>query len=203
MTAIKYTLPKNTDELTATQDKAIKAANSARKLIQQALVATVHHLATNHDVRVARRLVDGLSETVRGKALVAWLVKYGHLTIDKVEVEVEGKTHKVETFDGIKGDAEGHNQLIRSTWEEAKTTMWWEAMKAESAYKGFDLNEYLKAGIKQLQNAQKKVAEGKADASTVSTEVNDATIRAIIAFAKFDVILPAANVEAGEEVAAA
>jgi len=193
MTAIKYNLPKTTEELNKTQDKAIKAANSARKLIQQALVATVHHLATNHDVRVARRLVDGLSETVRGKALVAWLVKYGHLTIGKVDLEVEGKTIKVETFDGIKGDADAHNQLIRDSWEEAKATMWWTAIKADNAYKGFDLNEYLKAGIAQLQKAQKKVEEGKADPSTVSTEVNDVVIKAIIAFAKFDVIGEVAN----------
>jgi len=188
MTAIRYALPSSVEELDKLQDKAIKAANNARNLIQIALVATVHHLATNHDVRVARRLVDGLSETVRGKALVQYLVKYGHLTVGEIEVEDQlGKKSKVTTFTGIEGSADEHNMAVRQTWEDAKNNMWW-SFKQESPYKGFDLDAYINLGIKQAAAAQAKLTEGKVDSSKINLKVQDATISRLLKLVNFDII---------------
>lgn len=200
MSAIKYILPKTSEELDKVQDKAIRAANNARTQVQVALIATIHHLATNHDVRVARRLVDGLQETVRGKALVEFLVKYGHLVVGEVEVEDQlGKKSKVKTFVSIKGDAGAHNTAIRETWEEAKATMWW-SLKPENPYKGFDLNTYIQNGLAQVAKAQKLIDEGKAEPDTLNTDVNDKALRALLAMCRFDVItdedIDAINTEA-------
>lgn len=189
---IKYTFANDNAGLNKIQDKAIRAANNARNLIQLALVATVHHLAQNHDVNVARRLIDGLHETVRGKALVEFLAKYGHLTVGEQVTEVDGKEVKTTTFTGIKGNAEEHSRAIRETFDECKETMWW-TLKRENPYKGFDMQQALNTVINQYQTALKRIAEGKADNDKLSTEVNDKTIRALLAIVKFDIIEPVAG----------
>jgi len=194
MSAIKYVMPKTAADLDKVQDKAIRAANNARNLIQIALIATVHHLAINHDVRVARRLVDGLHETVRGKALVQFLTKYGCLTVGEVEVEdpITAKKSKITTFTGIVGNADEHNAKVREVFEEAKETMWW-SLKPENPYKGFDLQTYLANGLAQVQKAAKLIEEGKAPPTALSTDVNDKTIRALLALVRFDTIGVPAN----------
>lgn len=203
MNKITYILPKTGAELDKVQDKAIRAATNARNLIQIALVATVHHLAVNHDVRVARRLVDGLHETVRGKALVQFLAQFGHLNVGEMEVTDEtGKATNIITFTSIKGNAEEHAQAVRESWQACKDTMWW-SLKQENPYKGFNLQEYLNNGIRQYQAALKKVQAGEAGADKLVTDVNDATIRAILALCKFDAIAPAANDKGDEAVHAA
>lgn len=195
MNAVKYTLPKSGDELLKIQDKAIRAANNARILIQQALVGTVHHLAIHHDVRMANRLVDGLRETVRGKAIVEYLTKYGHLTVGDVEVEVDGKAKTVQQFTGLSvRGGEAHAKVVRETFEEAKATLWW-TLKRENPYAGFDMQKALDTVIKHYQTALKKVQAGEVGEEKLSTEVNDTTIRALLAIVKFDTIAEPANVE--------
>lgn len=200
---MKYTFAKTTADLDKIQDKAIKAATNARNLIQLALVATVHHLAVNHDIRVARRLVDGLHETVRGKALVQFLTKYGCLNVGEVDVVGEdGKTSKTTTFTTIQGNADEHAAAIRELFEECKAKMWW-TFKAPNPYKGFNLQQYLSNGIKQAQAAAEKIGKGEAEADALSLDVNDTTIRSILALCKFDAILAPANDEAAASEQAA
>lgn len=195
MNAPKYVLPKDNAELNKIQDQAIRAANSARNKIQLALVATVHHLAQHHDVRVARRLVDGLHDTVRGKALVEFLTKFGHVIVTEVTEEVDGKKKTVTTFSRIKGTAEEHSIAIRKTWEECKATMWWD-LKKENPYKGFSLEDALKRVIREATLAQEKALNG---ADNVSLDnVSDATIKQVLALCKFDAIIDPAN-DAGNE----
>lgn len=186
METIKYNLNiKTAEDVTKVQDAAIKAASSARVKIQVALVATLIHLAKFHDVQMARRLVDGLNDTVRGNALVKWLTKYGHLTVGTIEVQDGEKTRKVETFNGIVGGADDHAKSIRESLDEAKAEMWWAMIKAKSPYK-FDADAALNAVLAQAKSAMKKVADGKANAEDVSITVNDATVQAVLAFAKFE-----------------
>lgn len=192
MNTPKYTLPKTLDDLNKIQDKAIKAATNARNIIQIALVATVHHLAINHDPRVAARLVDGLSETVRGKALVEYLSRFGHLNVGQMDVEVDGKKKTITTFTSIKGKAAEHAASVRGTWDECKATMWW-SLKAENPFKGFDMDARLKALLAEAKRASEKVSEGKAAADTVNVKANDATIRSLLALCKFEAIANPAN----------
>lgn len=188
MSKIAYVLPKNEAELTKIQDQAIRAANTARSRIQLALVATVHHLATNHDVRVARRLVDGLQETVRGKALVEFICKFGHVIVGELVEERDGKNVTVTTFTRIKGDADAHNAAVRETWEECKATMWWD-LKQENPYKGFSLEARLKALLKEAETARSK-AEAGADNVSLD-DVSDKTIQAVLRLCNFEAIIPA------------
>lgn len=200
MSKIAYSLPKNETELNKIQDSAIRAANSARTKIQLALVATVYHLSQHHDVRVARRLVDGLGETVRGKALVEYLSKFGHLTVGELIEERDGKNVTVTTFTRIKGDAEAHTVAIRESFEEAKATMWWN-LKKENPYKGFSLNDALKNVLAQAKSAQKKALDGATGVTL--DDVSDDTIRAVLALCKFDAIIEPANDSASNDAAAA
>lgn len=197
MSKIAYVLPKNEAELTKIQDQAIRAANTAHSRIQLALVATVHHLATNHDIRVARRLVDGLHETVRGKALVEFLSKFGHLIVGEViEQGPDGKNRTITTFTRIKGTAEEHSIAIRETWEECKATMWSD-LKKENPYKGFSLEAALKQVLVQAKAAQKKALDG---ADNVSLgDVSDSTIQAVLALCNFEAIIPANDGEQNEQ----
>lgn len=196
---MKYILPKSADELTKVQDKAIRAATNARNLIQIALVATVHHLAVNHDVQVARRLVDGLQETVRGQAIVKYIADFGHLNIGEMEVEVDGKVKTVTTFTSIKGNGDEHAEACRKSWEDCKATMWW-TLKQSNPYKGFTLQEKLSAVLAQYQTALKRINEGKAGDDSINLEVNDTTIKAVLALCKFETIAVPAN---GDNVEAA
>jgi hypothetical protein len=192
MNAPKYILPKSAAELSKVQDKAIKAANNARNLIQIALVATIHHLTINHDVQVARRLVDGLHETVRGQAIVKYLAEFGHLNIGEMEIEVDGKVKTVTTFTSIKGNGDEHAAACRKSWEDCKATMWW-TLKQSNPYKGFSLQEKLSAVLSQYQTALKRISEGKAGDDSLDTSVNDTTIKAILALCHFDAIAAPAN----------
>lgn len=198
---INYSFAKDNAGLVKIQDKAIRAANSARVAIQVALVATVKHLAEFHDVNMASRLVDGLHETVRGRALVDFLTTYGHVKVGKVKVTNDkGEEKEVDGFVGIVGDAKAHAEAIRASWEACKATMWW-SLKQESPYKGFDMEKALQSVLTQAQKAADKLANGEATGDMVNLTANDAIIQKIIAFGKFDLI-GAAN-EGGQEAAAA
>lgn len=192
MSKINYAFAKDGSDIEKVQDKAIRAANNARVQIQVALVATVAHLAQFHDIRIARRLVDGLHETVRGKALVDYLCRFGHLTVGKVKmVDANGKEQEVDTFNGLACKAEDHAALVASTFngeDGAKATMWW-TLKVQNPYKGFSLEQALQSVLAMNKKAREKVEKGEATADQINTEVNDKTIRAVLALANFDAII--------------
>lgn len=186
---IAYIYPNNAADLGKIQDRAIRAATNARKTIQVALIATIHHLQANHDVRVARRIVDGLQDTVRGDAIVAYLAKFGCLSVGNVTIaDDDGKEHEVLTFSEVNGNAQEHAESVRALFDEAKTTMWWEFKKAPSAYKGFSLDEALQAVAKKNQAALDKVAAGKVDPKLVDTGVSQKTIDMLLQLCNFDPI---------------
>ena len=172
--------------LSKIQDSAIRAAGNARVKIQIALVATVAHLQRNHDVQVARRLVDGLQETVRGKALITYLCQFGHLTVGKVEIE--GK--EVETFSGIIGNGEEHAAAVRASFDEAKATMWWTVAKGNvNQFKAWSLDKALQNLIASNERKVKKAQENPELAAQVDTEVSDKTMQAVLAMCNFDAII--------------
>src|SRR3546814_547492 len=114
--AIKYTTAKDTKALEALQDKAIRSVQSARVHIQVALVATILHMGKHGDWTVASRLVDGLGNTVNGKAIVQWFKDYGNLSTD--DKGFIGFTEK------------DFNKAILSTLDDVKAKMWWEDRKS-------------------------------------------------------------------------
>lgn len=193
MSKINYAFAKDGSDIEKVQDKAIRAANNARVQIQIALVATIAHLAQFRDVRIARRLVDGLHETVRGKALVDYLVRFGHLTVGKIKVtDDKGKETEVDSFTGFAvKDAKEYAALVASTFngpEGAKEVYWW-TLKVPNPYKGFSLEQALQSVLAMNKKAQEKVEKGEAQADQINMEVNDKTIRAVLALANFDAIV--------------
>lgn len=171
---IKYTTAKDVAALEKLQDKAIKSVQSARVHIQVALVATVIHMGTHGDWTVATRLVDGLGNTVNGKAIVEWLKLFGNLNVGD---------------DGFTGFAEkGFKAAILGTLDAAKATMWWE-LKVQNPYKGFSLEAQLKAVIKNHNKAMELVEGDATLADKVDVSVNDATIRQVLALCHFDAII--------------
>lgn len=171
---IKYTTAKDTKALEALQDKAIRSVHSARVHIQVALVATVLHMGQHGDWTVASRLVDGLGNTVNGKAIVEWFRLYGNLSVND------------EGFTGFTDKK--YKEAILSTLDAAKEKMWWE-LKIQQPYKGFSLEAALQAVIKNHKLALDKVSEGKAKESDVDVAVNDTTIRQVLALCHFDAII--------------
>ena len=128
----------------------------------------------------------------RPKALVEFLSKFGHVIVGEVVEERDGKNVSVTTFTRIKGTADEHNAAVRGTWEACKDTMWW-TLKQENPYKGFSLNDALKAVIKQAKAAQAKAADGAENVSL--DDVNDSVIQEVLALCKFEAIIGADNDE--------
>lgn len=184
---------------TKLQDAAIRAATNARTVIQYALVATLLHLAKHHDVRMASRLVDGLNGTVRGNALVRYLLRYGHLEVGRVEVEgKDGKTTKVDGFIGIVGDAKDHEAAIRKTLDEAKNTAWYELTPPANPY-SFKLENALMQVERQAEAAAKRVKNGKAKPEDVDFHVSDAVREQVMRLFNFEQIVEETLAEAGAE----
>lgn len=171
---IKYTTAKDTKALEALQDKAIKSVQSARVHIQVALVATILHMGQHGDWTVASRLVDGLGNTVNGKAIVEWFKKFGNLSIND------------EGFTGF--TVKDFKATILATLDEAKATMWWE-LKIQQPFKGFSLEAALQGVIKNHKLAQAKVVDDPKSAELIDVAVNDATIRQVLALCHFDAII--------------
>lgn len=178
---IKYVIAKDVKGLEALQDKAIKSVQSARVHIQVALVATILHMGNHGDWTVASRLVEGLGNTVNGKAIVEYFKTYGNLSVND---------------EGFTGFADkNYKAAILATLDAAKEKMWWE-LKIQQPYKGFSLEVALLQVVKNHKLALDKVAEGKAKAEDVDVAVNDATIRQVLALCQFDAIMAdAGNVD--------
>lgn len=174
MTAIKYTLPKDSAELDKLVAKAIKSVQSARVTVQQAAVAVLHHAYQHGDYSAASGLVEGLGNTINGKALVEFFVKFGGL---KINADKKG-------FDGWSG-----KEFIKEHFNDAKATMWWD-LKQQQPYKGFDLEAALQSVLKQHKDAQSKL-EGlsEEEKAKVNFKVNDATIQQIFMLCDFKPII--------------
>lgn len=175
---IKYVVAKDTKGLETLQDKAIKSVHSARLSIQIALVATILHMGNHGDWTVATRLVDGLGNTVNGKAVVEYFKRFGNMSVSD------------EGFTGFTD--KDFKAAILAKLDEAKATMWYE-LKIQQPYKGFSLEAALKAVIKNHKLAMDKVAEKPELADAIDVAVNDETIRQVLALCKFDAIMDDAN----------
>ena len=195
----KYTFAKNTIEIgkvdgniNKIQDSAISAARSARRKVQVALVATACHLATHHDVRIARRLYDGLKETVRGRAIIQWLQTYGHLEVGEVKVQEGGSTKTIKTFTKCKGNAGQHEKAVRASLNKAKSTMWWD-FKVPDDFAGFDADKALKRVIDQVNKARERIDSGKHVANDAEVVMPSAsTIESVCKLCNFDAVIKAA-----------
>lgn len=187
---IKYVTPKDANDLNRIQDLAIKSAHKARNAIQVALVATMIHIGKHGDWTGAARLVDGLGNTVNGRAIVEWFVQFCGLTL-------------AEDGSGFDGIEKGHAERIRKELDKAKAKMWWE-LKPANPYKGFNADEALQQFIEKHKKAQAKMATlSEEDKAKVNLKVNDATIQQVLAMVKFDEILTAENDNSGEPRAVA
>lgn len=175
--------------LVKVQDQAIKASHKARELIQLALVATLIHLGKHHDVRMASRLVDGLNGTVRGTALVRYLLRFGHLEIGKVKItDADGKEKSVDGFISIVGNGEQHAAAIRKTLDEAKATAWYELTPPASPY-SFALENALLAVETRAKAAAKRIAEGKAKPEDVDFHISDEAKQHVMRLLNFEQIV--------------
>jgi len=177
---IKYNLPKDANELDKLINKAVRSVQSARESVQQAAVGVLHHTYHHGDYSAANALVEGLGNTINGKALVEFFVKFGGLKIN-----AEGKA-----FDGWSG-----KQHIQDAFNDAKATMWWD-LKQQQPFKGFDLEAALQSVIKQHKAAQEKIIGlTEADKEKVKLHVNDATIQQVLALCNFEAIMEENNQE--------
>lgn len=173
MAGIKYVTCKDGKALELLQDKVFATIHKARTAVQVALVATILHIAKHGDYTSANRMVEGLGNTVNGKAVVEFFVRYGALVIGE-----DGKS-----FGGLKKDFTG---LIAGSLDEAKATMWYD-LKIQAPFKGFSLEAALMAVIKQHKAAIAKAGDDNPE--LVSVEVNDSTIRSVLALCNFDAII--------------
>lgn len=186
MTTIKYAMPKDAAELAKLCAKAVKSVQSARVSVQQAAVAVLYHAHKHGDYSAAGALVNDLGNTINGKALIEFFVKFGGL---KVNAETNN-------FDGWSG-----KQHIEDNFNDAKATMWWD-LKQQQPFKGFDLEAALQRVIKEHKATLDKV-EGltEADKAKVKLTVNDATIQQVLAMCNFEAIINDAPAEAEAEAA--
>lgn len=171
---MKYTLPKDAKELDTLINSAIKAATTMRTKVQQASVAVLHHAYLHGDYTKANDLVEGLGHGVKRDSLVEWFVVYGGLTINE-----EGTA-----FGGWKG-----KEHIKSSFEMAKETMWYELKKA-NPFKGFNLEQEITKLLKRKNKIEQEM-EGmdEADKELVSLNVNDATIQALLNAVNFEAVV--------------
>lgn len=174
MTAIKYILPKDAAELSKMIGQAVKSVATARTRIQMAAVGVLYHAYKHGDYTAANDLVQGLGNTVNGKALVEFFVRFGGLKIN-----AEGKA-----FDGWQG-----KDFIEGQFDEAKSQMWWE-LKQQSAFKGFDIEEALQRIIKQHKATQEKIVGlTPEDQAKVNLKVSEATMTQLFALVDFEAIV--------------
>lgn len=174
MTAIKYAMPKDAAELAKLCAKAVKSVQSARVSVQQAAVGVLYHAYKHGDYTAATSLVNDLGNTINGKALIEFFVKFGGL---KVNAETN-------SFDGWAG-----KDYIEAAFNDAKATMWWD-LKVQQPFKGFDLEAALQQVIKRHKEAQEKVVGlTPEDQARVNVKVNDATIQQVLAMCNFEAII--------------
>ena len=172
MKAIKYVFAKNAADLEKIQASAVRSVQSARVKVQVAAVATIRHAYDHGDWSYAAKLVEALGNTINGKALVEWFKMYGGLKVND------------EGFTGWSG-----KQFIEDNFEAAKSTMWWE-LKAQSPFKGFDLEDALKRVIAQHHKVVANMdGMSEEDKAKVKLEVNDETIKAVLNLCNFEAIL--------------
>lgn len=183
MNKIKYVITDDTAKVQKLQDAAIRSANKVRVQVQIALVATAAHIAKHGDYTMAQRIVDGLGNTVNGRAVVEWLVKYAGVT-----VAADGK--------GFGGLVKGFTDYIRQRFNTedakkvgmevgAKDCMWWE-LKQQNVFKGFSLEQALQQVIKRHTAAVEQAGD---HAELVQTEVSENTIRQVMQLAHFEKLL--------------
>lgn len=184
MKTIKYILPKDAAELDKMCVQAVKSVETARIRIQQAAIGVLHHAWKHGDYSAANTLVTGLGNTINGKALVEFFVRFGGLKIN-----AEGKA-----FEGWSG-----KEFIEGKFSDAKEQMWWE-LKQQQAFKGFDIEQALQRIIKQHKETQEKIVGlTPEDQAKVNLKVTDATMQQLFALVNFEPIL---NAEKEEEKAA-
>lgn len=174
MTAIKYLMPKDANELANLCNKAVKSVQSARVSVQQAAVGVLFHAFKHGDYSAANTLVTDLGNTVNGKALVEFFVKFGGLKVD----EEKG------AFIGWSGA-----RYIEDAFDEAKATMWWD-LKLQQPFKGFDLEAALQRVLKQHKGTIEKVqGMTEEDQAKVKLDVSEATMQQLFAICDFEVIV--------------
>lgn len=170
--AIKYVFAKDAAGLEKIQASAVRSVTKAREQVQIAAVATIKHAHEHGDWTYAKRLVDALGNTINGAALVEWFKIYGGLVTDDTG------------FIGWKGA-----QHIEDNFQDAKAKMWWELKKA-NPFKGYSLEDALKKVIADHEAMQKKVVGlTEEDKAKVSMEVNDETIKRVLALCNFEAIV--------------
>lgn len=170
--AIKYVFAQDAAGLEKIQASAVKSVTKAREQVQIAAVATIKHAHVHGDWTYAQRLVDALGNTINGAALVEWFKLYGGLETDDTG------------FIGWKG-----KDYIAEKFTDAKAKMWWELKKA-NPFKGYSLEDALKKVIKDHEAMQKKVVGlTEEDKAKVNMQVNDATIRQVLALCNFEAII--------------
>lgn len=183
MTAIKYVMPKDATELAKLCNKAVKSVQSARVSVQQAAVGVLFHAYKHGDYSAANTLVTDLGNTINGKALVEFFVKFGGLKVD----EEKG------AFIGWSGA-----KFIEDAFNDSKATMWWD-LKQQQPFKGFDLEAALQRVLKQHKDTLEKV-EGmtKEDKAKVKLQVSEATMKQLFSICDFEVIVHEEVVEEKE-----
>ena len=173
MSKIKYVSPKNAADLADIQGKAVRGVNRGRDLVQIALVATMLHARNTGDWRSANDFVAALGNSVNGRAVVDWLVQFVGLKVSE---------------DGKSFDAWSGPEYIKENLNKAKDTMWWN-LKVANPFKGYSLEAALQALIKRHESVVAKASEDAEAAKLVNVEVNDATIRQVLALCHFDAII--------------
>lgn len=184
--SIKYTLPKNAQELDKLITSAVKAAGTMRAKIQQAAVAVLHHAYQHGDYTKANELVEGLGHGVKRDSLVEFFIKFGGLTIND-----EGTA-----FGGWKG-----KEHIKACFDDAKATMWYDLKKA-NPFKGFSFEQEIAKLLKRKAKIEKDM-EGMSDEDKeqVSLTVNDATVQALLNAINFDAMIVTEEQPANEDAA--
>lgn len=170
--SIQYVMPKNAKELEAIHSTAIQSVNTARVNVQIAAVATLRHAYVHGDWTYAQKLVDGLGNTINGKALVEWFKVYGGLEVgDEGFIAWSGKDY------------------IKEKFQEAKEKMWWD-LKIANPYKGFNLEEALQRVLKDHAKAKDQLAKLPEDQKEkVVLTANEATIQAVLKLVNFEQLL--------------
>ena len=141
--SIKYTAFADAKALDKAIDSTFKKAQSLRADIQNVAVGILLHAYHHGDYTRAQVLVDGLGQSVRGKALVDWFVQYGGLQVGKVGGNKDG-------FVGWQGA-----DFIKAHIDDAKAKMWWEC-KPEAPFAGFDMASELQRLIARAEKSVKQ-----------------------------------------------
>lgn len=143
--------------------KAIVAAEkkgaSLQSDYQRIAASAIVHLAKHKDIRIIRRMMEQFPEGLRRNTMLAYLERFGQVTVQNVEQEKGSE--QVIVFDAKKKlDLNG-----------ALTTQWWKAAK-EPEYKPLDLeamiNNVINLAEKRLQKGISADKGDKVDAKTLA-----------------------------------